>query len=142
MRMFAAIVLLILTACSSAPVPPDEEMVAELVREFGSKLQLVTLRAPRQTSIDLIREHYAPLITSELLEKWVNDPVSALGRQAPSPWPERIVIEKVAPSGSGGFSVSGHVVETTIAGPVGKTPVRFTVIPTPAGWRISDARIW
>jgi hypothetical protein len=116
-------------------------VVTTLVRNFGAKLQQVSVLAPTATAAQSVREHYAPFVTTELLERWMADPAAAPGRTTSSPWPERIDVSGASPAGAGTFIVAGDVVEATSTGPAGRTPVRVTVIQTPGGWRISDVQV-
>jgi hypothetical protein len=138
-RCFA--LLLILAACSTPPPLPDDEVVTTLVRNFGTKLQQVSVLAPQETVAQSMREQYAPFVTTELLERWIADPAAAPGRRTSSPWPERIDVSGASPAGAGTFIVAGDIVETSSTGPAGRTPVRVTVIQTPGGWRISEVQV-
>jgi hypothetical protein len=107
------------------PAETSEPDVRTLVRDFGAKLQMVSLLAPPDVLEKSMREHYAPYVSNALLEQWIRDPASAPGRQVSSPWPDRIEIKSITPDGV----VDGEILEVTSARDiVRRIPVRITVV--------------
>lgn len=115
---------------------------ADLVRRFGQRLARVSLLAPPGTLREEIRAQYAPLVTPALLEAWLADPSSAPGREASSPWPDRIEVHGVRRVRPDTLEVTGDVVystsvEATRGGAARREPVVVTVVRGAAGeWRI------
>jgi hypothetical protein len=70
----------------------NEKAIAELIRDFGSKLKHVSLLAPEKIVKDSIQENYGEYVSPALLAQWKNDLQNVPGRVASSPWPERIDI--------------------------------------------------
>jgi len=97
----------------------------------------VPLLAPREAVASAIRENYASLVTRDLLEQWLAAPESAPGRNASSPWPDRIDVDPAQPAASGASVVSGQVVEVTSAGEAGRRPIRFALEKRGDRWLIT-----
>jgi hypothetical protein len=125
-------------ATSSPESPAGHDAIAKLVRDFGSKLQLVSLLAPRELVAQSMRQHYAPFVAPALLQQWIENPPSAPGRRVSSPWPDRIEIRSVKPDGPDRYGVDGEVVEMTSAGEADRTAVRLVVERIDGAWRITD----
>jgi hypothetical protein len=127
---------------SSQRRPPETssvERVRTVVRDFGAKLQLVSLLAPPDVVERSMREHYGPLVTPTLLQRWVANPASAPGRTVSSPWPDRIEIQGLKSEDSTRYAVDGEVVEiTSDRRVVHKTAVRLIVEEGSGAWRIAD----
>lgn len=90
-----------------ADVPTD---VAAIVERFGEVMDRVSLLADPETVRSAIREFYGPLVTSELLERWLADPSAAPGRETSSPWPDRIEVHSARETSDGVYEVDGDVV--------------------------------
>lgn len=128
----------------------DEAAVREVVTEFGYALKNVSLNASREESALAIREHYAELLSSELLEEWASDPNKAIGRYVSSPWPERIEINRVIMGTPTRYAVWGEVVEMTSVeetqgGESGRHRIELTVDKIGDRWVIigaAEAREW
>jgi hypothetical protein len=128
---------------TTSQTPPakssSEENVRALVREFGGKLQLVSVLAPPEVVEKSMREHYAPFVASELLQRWIDNPATAPGRQVSSPWPDRIEIIAIKTDGADRYSVEGEVVEITSNRSVAhKKPVRLVVEEAGGKWCITN----
>ena len=65
---------------SQQTIESDEEIVKHLIKEFGSKLQNVSLQAPKDLLNKSIEENYAEFVTPTLLEEWMKNPQKAPGR--------------------------------------------------------------
>lgn len=126
----------------AAPTTPPTETagIEDVVRAFGSKLQLVSLLAPASAVEQSMRQHYAPFVAPSLLEKWIKDPASAPGRRVSSPWPDRIEIQSVTRQGADRAVVDGEIVEITSDSSDSGTriPVRLTMEHNAAGWQIVE----
>ena len=124
---------------ASPPSVSSEETVRTIVRDFGGKLQLVSLLAPPDVIASSMREHYAPFVAPALLQKWIDHPTEAPGRKVSSPWPDRIEIGSLKPEGSKQYVVDGEIVEiTSDQKVVQKTPVRLVVEENSGAWLITD----
>jgi hypothetical protein len=156
--MLAAVVGATLTGCAlqsmAAKAPEetaiqqqaenhDEEQVAALVEEFGTKLKLVSLLAPQDVVGQSMEEHYGSYVSDELLAKWQHDPEHAPGRMVSSPWPERIEISAVEKIADDAYQVTGEIIEVTSTDLEGddvanKIPITLTVKKFESGWLIDD----
>ncbi len=90
----------------------DDMAVRAIVEAFGTKLQMVSLLAPMSDRKAAMDAAYASYVAPELLAQWYPEGAEALGRQASSPWPERIEIVEVRPEGAA-YVVEGNVIEVT-----------------------------
>lgn len=123
----------------TAATVSSEETVRTLVSDFGKKLQLVSLLAPPDVLQTSMREHYASFVTATLLQRWIDDPTSAPGRQVSSPWPDRIEIKTLTPDQPHRYVVDGEIVEITSDRiDEHRSPVRLIVEETNGAWRIAD----
>jgi len=91
----------------------DQRAVTRLVEEFGKRLQMVSLLAPADALARSMNEQYGSLVTPQLIEKWLAEPLLAPGRLTSSPWPERIEIACIAKTAPEAYAVEGTVVELT-----------------------------
>lgn len=91
----------------------DKKAVSRVVEDFGKKLQMISLLAPKDILSKSMLENYGGLVSPELLEKWQSDPQSAPGRMVSSPWPDRIDVLSVEKSSEGIYEVKGEIVEIT-----------------------------
>ncbi|MGE5653060.1 MAG: hypothetical protein ACM3ZQ_02165 [Bacillota bacterium] len=107
------------SSVSAAPNPTpssaksDDSAVADLVKEFGSKLQLVSLLAPKEVAAKSVQEQYGSYLSPALLSKWQADPQTALGRMTSSPWPDRIEIKSAQAVSVDTYDVKGEIIEVT-----------------------------
>ena len=90
-----------------------EKAVSDLVKGFGSKLQFVSLLAPKDILKKNMQEFYGDYVSPELIEKWVNDPLNAPGRLTSSPWPDRIEILSIVKLSDLKYEVNGKIIEIT-----------------------------
>lgn len=123
----------------------DTAAAEKAVTDFGAQLKKVSLMAPQEVLVSTITEAYEPYVTPELLAEWMSDPASAPGRLTSSPWPERIEIASVTPSGES-YIVEGEIilmtsVEETGGGNAGVQPITLVVSPYADEWRISSVEI-
>ena len=91
----------------------DKEEVASLVESFGSKLQKVSLLAPKEILEKSMQENYSEFVAQELIAEWVSDPLNAPGRQVSSPWPDRIEILNIEKLSEDLYEVKGEIIELT-----------------------------
>lgn len=124
----------------------DKQEVVSLVEGFGGALKMVSLTAPTEIAAKSIEEQYAQYITPELLAAWKADPQSAPGRRVSSPWPDRIEIKEITPSGKGEYTVSGEIIEITSVemqsgGAAAKYPVTLQVTKQDNRWLISAVTV-
>lgn len=129
-------------ADTSAALDPDRA-VRRVVKLFGSRMQTVSLLVPDSLAASRVQEAYGTLVTPDLLSDWMARPAAAPGRRVSSPWPDRIEVKSVTPSGSDEYLVTGSLIyESSTSGQsVGRAaaqPVRLHVRRGgDGGWRIS-----
>ena len=119
----------------------EETEVRELVKDFGKKLQIVSLQAP--DAAQEIQEQYSGFVEPALLEIWMNNVMDAPGRSVSSPWPDRIEIITLTKEDSDRYVITGSVIEVTSlevanGGTAAKIPVRIVVQNDQGHWRISE----
>lgn len=124
----------------------DRAAVEKLVKDFGTKLQTVSLQAPKDILIKSMQENYGNYVKPALIEKWSNDPVNAPGRVSSSPWPDRIEISTVDKISDNAFEVTGKVIEITSqelanGGIAAKRPITLKVEKADSQWIISDVSL-
>ena len=96
---------------SSGPLgqPTGASAAENAVKEFGDKLQLVTIGAGSETLAETLQVHYGNLVDPALLEQWSGEPLEILGRRADSLWADRIEIDSTEQLESGVYRVLGKV---------------------------------
>lgn len=124
----------------------DEEAVANFVEEFGRKLQLVSLLAPKDVLEKSMQEHYGEFVSQALIKVWLNDPENAPGRLTSSPWPDRIEVLSVKKVNEGMYEVKGEIIEVTSTekesgGIAAKRPITLAVRELDKGWIIDDVSL-
>jgi len=127
---------------TAAPLDP-ERAVRRLVTLFGSRMQAVSLLVPDSLAASHLQEAYGTLVTPDLLSDWMARPGIAPGRRVSSPWPDRIEVKTVTPSGADEYLVTGALIYASSAAGesaarVASRPVRLRVRRNgEGGWRIS-----
>lgn len=104
------------------------------VEEFGLQLQTVSLLDESASST--MASAYGSLVTSDLLQRWQQDPENAPGRLTSSPYPDRIEISAIVKQGRG-YIVQGEIVMMTSTSESSRTPVILQVIPQDGAWLIA-----
>jgi len=120
----------------------DTNVVSNLVKSFGSKLQNFSLLAPKDIVEKEMQKNYGNMVTPQLLSKWLTYPLSAPGRMTSSPWPDRIEIKSVNKLSSSEYEVKGEVIEVTSVekvngGSAAKRPITLKIKKTEDRWLIS-----
>lgn len=149
-RAYSAVFLVGIAAAIGCEgrAPPIEERascrspaLAEVITEFGDRLQDIALLAPDTLVRQEIREAFTPLVTPSLLAVWLAEPTSAPGREYSSPWPARLEIAAIDSLGPGQCRISADVIYLTSAEVVaGGAAVRIPatlVAQHTDRWRIS-----
>jgi len=90
-----------------------EEVISNLIKDFGSNLKLVSLLSPKETLEKDMMENYGEFVSEKLIEKWLSDPENAPGRLTSSPWPDRIEIDNIEKVSESEYKVQGKIVEVT-----------------------------
>jgi len=121
------------------------EKVANLVKNFGSKLQLVSLLAPEDILKKSMEENYGSLVSEALIEKWIKDPLNAPGRLTSSPWPDRIEIISIVKLSKDTYEVKGEIIEVTsqekgTAKAAAKRPIKL-IVKNENRWLIEDVNL-
>ncbi len=124
----------------------DEVVIGRLVGEFGGKLQLVSLQAPKEVASKSIKENYGSYLSSTLLARWQNDPGQAIGRTVSSPWPERIEVLTTRKLSADTYEVKGEIIEVTSAekangGIAAKRPIALGVTRIDGRWLINSVTL-
>lgn len=117
--------------------------IVNLVRNFGEKLQLVSLLAPKDIVSKSIEDNYSKFISDSLLEEWRNNPENAPGRLTSSPWPDRIEINDIEKISEYKYHVKGEIIEVTsvekaTGGYAAKQAVTILVVKENDRWFIDD----
>lgn len=120
----------------------EEPTVRNLVENFGKKLQMVSLQAPKEVLEKSMRENYGDFVSPELLSKWIQNPSIAPGRIVSSPWPDRIEINSLTKVAEAKYELSGEIIEITSVeavqgGVANKQPLHLTVEKRDDRWLIT-----
>jgi hypothetical protein len=118
----------------------DNSSVATVVTQFGSTLQKISLQAP--DAKDQLGAGYSPYVAAPLLMEWEANPLSAPGRAASSPWPDRIQVDSMVLQPDGSYVVKGSVIEITSnevahGGVAAQYPIMLTLVKTGDQWLIT-----
>jgi hypothetical protein len=100
------------TRVADAAQSCDAAAAREAVARFGARLRDVSLLAADSVVARAIREAYGPLVTEDLLARWLAEPEDVPGREASSPWPDRIETRSVIAEGASCI-VEGEIVYVT-----------------------------
>lgn len=124
----------------------DKAAVASLVEDLGSRLQKVSLQAPRDIVSKSMQEIYGDLVSPSLLAEWVNDPLNAPGRVLSSPWPDRIEILCIDKLSESAYEVKGQIIEMTSVeivngGVAAKRPIALVVGKVENRWLITAVKL-
>ena len=124
----------------------NKKAVVSLVKDFGQKLQMISLQAPKDIISESMEKLYGDLVSPELLAKWQNDPQNAPGRVVSSPWPDRIEISAVEKLLENSYEVKGEIIEITSeekakGGFAGKRPVTMMVKRFENRWLIDEVAL-
>ncbi len=124
----------------------DQKAVEDLVKNFGKKLQMVSLQAPKDVLKTSMQENYGHLVPRELLSKWISDPLKAPGRLTSSPWPDRIEILSTRKLAENKYEVKGEIIEITSVekesgGAAAKRPITIMVEKINDNWLITDVTL-
>lgn len=118
-----------------------DEAVVSIVESFGSKLQTVSLQAPKEILAKSMQENYGEIVSQVLIEEWINDPLKAPGRLTSSPWPDRIEILSIERLSKDEYEVKGDIIEITSVekvngGAAAKRPITIVVKKIDERWLI------
>ena len=118
-----------------------EEAVREVVEQFGSRLQQVSLMGLEEEVAKSMEENYGDLVAAELMEKWLAAPTEAPGRLTSSPWPDRIDIKQIEQQSEHSYVVNGEVVEVTSTEEIAsKQSITVIVEKVEGRWLITDVK--
>ncbi len=119
----------------------ESQAVRNVVLEFGKKLQLVSVLAPREDLVEAIETHYSPYVSPVLLEQWKAQTSGIPGRETSSPWPDRIEIDSLIPKTVDAYEIQGRIVEVASAAggtaPVREIPVVIELEQSGGNWLIT-----
>ncbi len=124
----------------------DVASVVRLVEEFGTKLQRVSLQAPKDIVNKSMQENYGDFVSPTLLAEWLKNPGNAPGRVLSSPWPDRIEILSLEKLSEYAYEVKGEIVEMTSmekvsGGVAAKRPITLLVKKIRNRWLIDAATL-
>lgn len=122
----------------------DGSAIARLIEDFGTRLQTVSLLAPKEIVNKSMQENYGNFVTPELLAAWQSDPQHAPGRLTSSPWPDHITIESMKKESEHEYQVKGKIIEVSSAenatsGVAAQQSITLTVKKTGNRWLIDTA---
>jgi hypothetical protein len=120
----------------------QETAVKTVVTEFGKRLRMVAIMAPKEMVTKAMDEQYSTLVSADLLAHWKNNPEKAPGKRTSSPSPERIDISSIEAKGHDTYVVKGKVILLTAqerrdGGIFQANPVTMTVEQRPGKWVIT-----
>jgi len=135
-------------AVGAPPEPSESDWAAvkSLVEDFGTRLRMVPLLAPKDIVSRSMEENYGDLVSPALLQEWQEDPANAPGRHLSSPWPDRIEITDLEESSAGKYQVKGEIIEVTSVekasgGAAAKRPVVLIVKMSGDRWLINEVTL-
>ena len=116
--------------------------VKTVVTEFGKRLRMVAVLAPKEMVTKAMDEEYSALVSADLLAMWRNNPEEAPGKRTSSPSPERIDISSIEAKGHDTYVVKGKVILLTAqerrdGGIFQANPVTMTVEQRHGKWVIT-----
>lgn len=117
----------------------DETAVRSVVENFGQALKNVSLLS--ETAAQEMEENYKDFINPLLLNQWKENPLKAVGRLTPSPWPDSITIADIRQFGSGAYDVSGKIIDMTSTGMAGSRAVEIGVAKFDGHWLITGISV-
>ena len=91
----------------------QETAVKTVVTEFGKRLRMVAVLAPKEMVTKAMDEEYSAFVSADLLAMWRNNPEEAPGKRTSSPSPERIDISSIEAQGPDAYVVKGKVILLT-----------------------------
>jgi hypothetical protein len=120
----------------------ERQAVRTVVTEFGKRLRMVAVLAPKDIVGKAMDEAYSRFVAPDLLEAWKNDPERAPGKRTSSPSPERIDITSITAKGRDTYTVRGKVILLTAqerreGGVFQANPVTITVAQQGQKWVIT-----
>jgi hypothetical protein len=95
----------------------QETAVKTVVTEFGKRLRMVAVLAPKEMVTKAMDEEYSAFVSVDLLAMWRNNPEKAPGKRTSSPSPERIDISSIEARGHDTYVVKGKVILLTAQKP-------------------------
>jgi hypothetical protein len=119
-----------------------KQVVTTVVTEFGRRLRMVALLAPKEQMTKSMDEAYSGLVAAGLLATWKSNPEKAPGKRTSSPSPERIDISSITTKGHDAYVVKGKVILLTAqerreGGVFQANPVTMTVSQQNGRWVIT-----
>ena len=123
-------------------ISDQETAVKTVVTEFGKRLRMVAVLAPKEMVTKAMDEEYSAFVSADLLAIWKNNPEKAPGKRTSSPSPERIDISSIEAKGHDTYVVKGKVILLTAqerrdGGIFQANPVTMTVEQRRGKWVIT-----
>ena len=123
--------------------PPSVEFqVRSVVNGLGDEVGQVSLATTSAAIAASMDEHYSLYVRPDLLEQWKANPITAPGRTATGPQPDRLNIQTVTKNADGTYSIDA-VLATRGTAQASSTAlvngtVHFVLSLGPDGWQISQ----
>lgn len=118
----------------------DNEVAAveDVVERFGKVLQNLSLLGPEGQLEKEMHDNYGDLVSAELIEQWLSDPLAAPGRLTSSPWPDHIDIENTEKLSAIAYELNGNIIEISNGDEeVNKIPISLAVEKVEEQWLIT-----
>ncbi|MFJ7973425.1 hypothetical protein [Psychrobacillus sp. NPDC096389] len=123
----------------------DEEEVAiveEVAEKFGNVLQNVSLLGPEEQLEKDMHDNYGDLVSDELIEQWLSEPLAAPGRLTSSPWPDRIDLENTEKLSANMYELNGNIIEIANGDEaVNEIPISLVVEKVEEQWLITKVML-
>lgn len=127
------------TTETAQPNDNDVATVEDVVERFGNALQNVSLLGPEGQLKKGMHNNYGDVVSPELIEQWLSDPLAAPGRLTSSPWPDRIDIANTEKLSANAYELNGNIIEIANGDEeVNKIPVSLTVEKVEKQWLITN----
>lgn len=119
----------------------NDDVVAEVedvVERFGNVLQNVSLLGLEGQLEKDMYDNYGDLVSAELIEQWLSDPLAAPGRLTSSPWPDHIDIKNKEKLSDNAYELNGNIIEVANGDEeVNKIPISLAVDKVEEQWLIT-----
>lgn len=132
---------------ASTATPADARKAVRSVAErFGKQLQEVSVLAPPDAVREELHKAHAGLLSPELLKILQAHPDQAIGREGPSPWPDRIGIKQIDCTTNNACRASGDVDyitsnEVAHGGVFMRRAITLDMTRSGSDWRIAAVRL-
>ena len=116
----------------------EYENIMNFVESFGQKLKYVSLQSEDEQIDEDIKNYYSNYLTSELLNKWLNNHEIVLGRLSSSPWPEKIEVLSILELTRDSYILKGNLIEVTSTDLTQKAGISLIIKKVNGSWLIDN----